>query len=306
MSSRILYPERSRRAIPVKTEDSVKIISNKPEFNQNRRTFLRYFPRGISAVYLGTTAAISAISTGTAGFLGGCALITGEANDRTGYPHPWKRDYVTKTVSYDKIDTLKKRGSRIKGTYVDWRQIIPPEDPTVRDELNKIIWHDDFGDERDILLSLLHHISAKKSFAYIEQIRKRIGTNVGGGCKELTAMLGSLSIASGVAPEKLAFISGHLYRYDRTNAHSWVGYKYTQDKLAVNQLGIDFFLNSSGILYYTDPADMEIFKPAKKCGNYYHYNIQSCYDGSVKEFLWPEQHDVQILKKSGYVVERAK
>ena len=142
---------------------------------------------------------------------------------------------------------------------MDWRQIIPPEDPAVRDELNKTIWHNDFNDERDILLSLLQHISAKKSFSYIEQIRKRIGTNIGGGCKELSAMLGSLSIASGVAPEKLSFISGHLYRYDRNNAHSWVGYKYTQDKLAIDQLGVDFFLNSPGILYYADPADTECF-----------------------------------------------
>ncbi len=46
------YPRKEAvEQIPVKTKDSLKIISNKPEFNQSRRTFLRYFPWGISAVY---------------------------------------------------------------------------------------------------------------------------------------------------------------------------------------------------------------------------------------------------------------
>jgi hypothetical protein len=71
-------------------------------------------------------------------------------------------------------------------------------------------------------------------------------------------------------------------------------------------LGIDFFLDSTGILYYADPSFLEILMPAEECGDYYHYNIQSCYDGSVKEFLWPEQHDVRSLRKRGYIVERAK
>jgi len=287
-------------------KESVKVISGNPGFNNSRRAFLRYFPWRVSAVYLATNVSISAISVSTAAFLTGCTSIEVEKHGRQDYPHPWQRDYVTKIVSYDKIKTLEKRGSRIKGPYVDWSQIIPSKDPIVRDELSKITWYHDFGGEEDIVLSLLRHISTIKSSRYVEKIKKRIRTNYGGGCNELSAMLVSLSMASGVAPEKLAFISGDLYRYGEANAHSWVGYKHTNDKLAANQLGIDFFLNSTGKLYYADPASLEVFMPAKKCGDYYHYNFQSCYDGSVKEFLWPEQHDVRLLRKRGYIVERAK
>ena len=46
--------------------------------------------------------------------------------------------------------------------------------------------------------------------------------------------------------------------------------------------------------------------PFREAVQFYHYNFQSCYDGSVKEFLWPEQQDVRSLRKKGYIVERAK
>jgi len=286
------------------SEYFLKFNSGKPEINKSRRTFLKYFPRRLSAVYLATNAAITTFSGMTAAFIAGCASIDREMHIQPDYPHPWERDYITKTVSYDKMKTLKKRGSRIKGTYVDWSQILPANDPLVRDELNEIFWYHDFGDERDIVLSLLHHISAKKSSEYIEKIRKRIRSNYYGVCKELSAMLGSVSIASGVNPEKLAFVSGLIYRHDELSAHSWVGYKHTNDKMAADQLGIDFFLNSPGTLYYADTT-LKVFKPNKECADYYHYNFQSCFDGSMKEFLWPEKQDIRSLKKKGYNIERA-
>ena len=289
-------------------KDIVKGIGGNPEFYNSRRTFLKYFPWRIFAVYLSTNATIAAISAGSAALLGGCASTNGAMHDYPDDPHPWQRDYMTKTVRYDKIKSLKERGSRIKGTYVDWSHIIPAEDPLVKDALNKIIWHHVFNDERDVVLSLQRYLAAISSPRYLAKIRKRIGTKMNGGCKELSAMLCSLSIASGVAPEKLAFVSGELNRYDGENApHSWVGYKYTNDNLAANQLGIDFLLNSSGILYYADSAlALSIFRPAKKCEEYYHYNFQSCYDGSIKEFLWAAEQDIGSLKKKGYIIERAK
>jgi len=284
------------------TEDTVKVIYN------SRRTFLKYFPQRIFAVCLSTNATIAALSAGTATLLAGCASTNGAMHDDPAYPHPWQRDYMTKTVSYDKIKTLKARGSRIKGTYVDWSHIVPAEDPLVKDVLNEITWHHVFNDERDVVLSLHRYLATRCSPRYLAKIRKRIGTKMNGGCKELSAMLCSLSIASGVAPEKLAFVSGKLNRFDGENApHSWVGYKYTNDNLAANQLGVDFLLNSSGTLYYADSAlALSVFRPAKKCEEYYHYTFQSCYDGSIKEFFWAKEQDIGSLKKKGYIMERAK
>lgn len=284
------------------TEDSVTARYN------SRRTFLKYLPGRIFAVCWSTNATLAAISTGASALLAGCASTNGARHDDPDYSHPWQRDYMTKTVSYAKLKTLKARGTRIKGTYVDWSHILPAEDPLVKDALNKITWYQVYNDERDVVLSLQRYLAAIGSPRYLDKIRKRIGTKRNGGCKEVSAMLCSLSIASGVAPEKLAFVSGELNRFEGENApHSWVGYKYTNDDLAANQLGVDYLLNSSGTLYYADAAlTLSIFKPAITCEEYYHDNFQSCDDGSVKEFLWAPKHDIWSLKKKGYVMERAK
>ena len=50
---------------------------------------------------------------------------------------------------------------------------------------------------------------------------------------------------------------------------------------------------------------ISIFRPSKKCKEYYHDNFQSCYDGSIKEFLWTKTHDIWSLKEKGYFIERA-
>jgi hypothetical protein len=284
------------------SRNRVKNINAKTEFSMERRAFVKGFPQRLGAIYLLTNTAITAAA---ASVIAGCSSTHREIHDRPDYLHPWERDYLTKTVRYDKIKTLITRKTRIRGTYLDWQHIIPAKDPLVRDELNEINWLHDFGDERDIVLSVFNHISVIKSNIYIDKIRKRINTSYYGGCKELSAMMVSLSIASGVGPEKLAFISGQLHQDDETFAHSWVGYRYTHEKFASDRFGIDFFLNSSGFMYYSDAAAYNIFKPARECEDYYHNNIQSCYDGSLKEYLWTEKQDVRSLVKKGYVIEKA-
>ena len=104
-------------------KESVKVVSGNPGFNNSRRAFLRYFPWRVSAVYLATNVSISAISVSTAAFLAGCTSIAVEQHGHQGYPNPWQRDYLTKIVSYDKIKTLEKRGSRIKRGYIVERAI---------------------------------------------------------------------------------------------------------------------------------------------------------------------------------------